>query len=184
MASACCSFEGPAQVGGNPASVEVARLWHDALFANPACINPGGIEGKVMGQRGIRGRGRLIAPRRIGGLVTSYRERPVGSKPLELSKALPGLGRGEQPRGEGSARQVVHRRMAGLKNAQSALTSESCVGYGLVCVQDADALRDGLYPGWPGVVPDGLYDQGGFVHGFVLHRVGALADGLEAKIWR
>ena len=56
------SFERADQVGGDPASVEVALLRVDALVVQPGGVDASGVEGDVIAQRVILGRRVRVAP--------------------------------------------------------------------------------------------------------------------------
>ena len=157
------AFEGAGDVGGDPATVEVAGLGDDTFTVEGALVDAIGVEGDVVAQVGVGG-GRLdVAPGGVeadgAGRTGEIEQRvegeidgPVGGEALELAQGF-GARRGlEEVHGDVGVGNVIDGRVAGLEDTEGAR------GFGEedAAVNDADVVVDEFEAGWTRIVPYGL----------------------------
>ena len=157
------AFEGAGDVGGDPASIEVAGLGDDTFAVEGALVDAVGVEGDVVAQFGVGGEGLDVAPGgveadgagRLGEVeegIEGEIDGPVGGEALELAQGC-GKGRGlEEVHGDVGVGNVIDGGVAGLEDAEGA------GGFGEedAAVDDADVVVDEFETGRARVVPYGL----------------------------
>jgi len=157
------AFEGPGDVGGDPAAVEVAGLGDDAFAIEGALVDAVCVEGDVVAQVGVGGGGLDVAPGgveadgtgRFGEIekgIEGQVDGPVGSKALELAQGGGARRRLEEVHGDVGVGNVINGRVAGLEDTKGARS----FGEEDAAVDDADVVVDEFEAGWARVVPYGL----------------------------
>ena len=84
------ALERAAQLGGDPAAVEVAGLGLHELVVEPAGVHPARIERDVVAQRGVRGHRVAVGPGRPRLAAVARDDVEVGGDPLPLTEGAPG----------------------------------------------------------------------------------------------
>ncbi len=146
------AFEGAAEVGGDPAAVEVTGLGDDEFVVDEALVDVIGVEGEVVGEGGEGGAGAGVGPGGVVGDGLADVDGPVGGEAFELTEAGAARGELEVLHADVGLRDVVDGRVGGFEDTEGA----GGVGEGDAAVEDADAGGGGFEARWAGVVPDGF----------------------------
>ncbi len=146
------AFEGAGEIGGDPATVEVAGLRDDEFVFDEALVDVVGVEGEVVGEGSEGGGGAGVGPGGVVGDGLADVDGPVGGEAFELAEAGTARGGLEVLHADVGLRDVVDGRVGGLEDAEGA----GGVGEGDAAMEDAEASGGGFEAGWAGVIPDGF----------------------------
>jgi len=113
------ALERPADIGGDPAAVEVAGLRHDPLAVNQTLIHCAGVERNMINKGCISPAGMRVIPRRTWSDLATADHIQVRRPPFPLTKrGAPS--RSQRTLNERCAREVVRRWVARLQDAPTA----------------------------------------------------------------